>query len=303
VAKFVAMIDRISLHATAPNLTGSGFFDVPDVRVHVWPQTGSVACPATPVAGQQCYAAGTPDGSTVPSSSWDHLVIVTGDGGNAVVDWTLAGGDNTLLMNACGVARRGPNEPNPPSEPGADEVWGDLAPNGCDDREAALTNASAYDNGPADGDFPYEPTDFHEVAIYGLPLTFVASTCSAITIDGTLGNAEWDCAQRTDFTVNLPGSVIEGEVERPASPVPPPPTPPTRDTPPDNPPPPSWFRSARLKVRIVQDQFVALELSGSVDFETALWETEEPEQGDPSLTHTSTSEPIATPFTTGEGDE
>ncbi|SDX40905.1 DUF6603 domain-containing protein [Marinobacter mobilis] len=82
----------------------------------------------------------------------------------------------------------------------------------------------------------------------------------------------WWKAEIRDFTVNMPGPVIEGEVERPAAPTPPPPQPPTRDDPPDNPPPPSWFRSARLKVRVVQDQFVALELSGSVDFETALEE-------------------------------
>ena len=83
---------------------------------------------------------------------------------------------------------------------------------------------------------------------------------------------EWWRAEIRDFSVTMPGPVIDGEAERPASPVPPPAVPPTRDTPPDNPPPPSWFRSARLKVRIVQDQFVALELSGSVDFETALEE-------------------------------
>lgn len=82
----------------------------------------------------------------------------------------------------------------------------------------------------------------------------------------------WWKARIKDFNVNLPGPVIEGEVERPQGEAPPSPVPPTRDDPPDNPPPPSWFRSARLKVRIVQDQFVAVELSGSVDFQTALEE-------------------------------
>jgi len=133
------------------------------------------------------------------------MVIITGNGGAAVADWTLAPGENTLLMNACSAARRGPNEPNPPSEPGADNVYGDLIPGGCSDRAAALTNAAAYDNGPADGDFPYEPTDFHEVAIYGLPLTFEAETCPVIEIDGTKDGAEWDCATTTGFTVNLSG--------------------------------------------------------------------------------------------------
>ena len=73
----------------------------------------------------------------------------------------------------------------------------------------------------------------------------------------------------TDFTVNIPGPIIEGEVRRPPGPTPPI-DPTTRDDPPDTPPPADWFRSARLKVRIVRDQFVALQLSGSVDFETAV---------------------------------
>lgn len=41
------------------------------------------------------------------------------------------------------------------------------------------------------------------------------------------------------------------------------------DTPPADPEPPSWFRSITAKVRIVQDSFVALEISGEVDFQTA----------------------------------
>ncbi|MBN1237710.1 MAG: hypothetical protein JXB36_04365, partial [Gammaproteobacteria bacterium] len=79
----------------------------------------------------------------------------------------------------------------------------------------------------------------------------------------------WWKATISGFSVNLPGPVIEGEVRRPAAPETPS-TPPTRDDPPDTPPPPDWFRSARLKVRIVRDQFVALQLSGSIDFETAV---------------------------------
>lgn len=87
----------------------------------------------------------------------------------------------------------------------------------------------------------------------------------------TQGNPreQWWKATVTGFTVALPGPVIEGTIQRRA--VPEPPVPPVIvDPTPDTPPPPDWFRSARLKVRIVQDQFVALELSGAVDFETAV---------------------------------
>ncbi|MET0251410.1 MAG: hypothetical protein ABW203_04450, partial [Novosphingobium sp.] len=69
--------------------------------------------------------------------------------------------------------------------------------------------------------------------------------------------------------ISLPGTVTEGDTTRPASPPPPPPVIPTNDPVPTTPPPPDWFRSAALKVRIVRDQFVAVELSGEVDFETA----------------------------------
>ncbi|MEM7057140.1 MAG: hypothetical protein AAF557_06100 [Pseudomonadota bacterium] len=41
------------------------------------------------------------------------------------------------------------------------------------------------------------------------------------------------------------------------------------DPPPPEPSPPSWFRSARVKVRIVQNAFVAIEISGEIDFQTA----------------------------------
>jgi len=81
---------------------------------------------------------------------------------------------------------------------------------------------------------------------------------------------QWWKATISGFSVTMPGAVIEGRINRPAVAPPPPATPPTRDTPPDTPQPPDWFRSARLKVRIVQDQFVAVQLSGSVDFETEI---------------------------------
>ena len=69
--------------------------------------------------------------------------------------------------------------------------------------------------------------------------------------------------------VSLPGTITDGSATRPAAPPPPPPQIPVRDTPPSPPSPPDWFRSAAVKVRIVRDQFVAVELSGQIDFETA----------------------------------
>lgn len=70
-------------------------------------------------------------------------------------------------------------------------------------------------------------------------------------------------------TVNIPGTVTEGQATRPVMPPPPPVNPPQVDPKPATPPPPDWFRNAGLKVRIVRDQFVAVELNGSIDFETA----------------------------------
>lgn len=101
-----------------------------------------------------------------------------------------------------------------------------------------------------DGSFPNDPT--------------------AWTNHGAPGRERWWKAEVRDFSVTVPGPVIDGQVRRPAAPQPAPPVPVPRDAPPDNPPPPPWFRQARLKVRIVQDQFVAVELSGQIDFETAL---------------------------------
>lgn len=69
--------------------------------------------------------------------------------------------------------------------------------------------------------------------------------------------------------IAVPGTITDGEATRPDAPPLPPAIIPTRDEPPTTPPPPDWFRSIALKVRIVRDQFVAVELSGSIDFETA----------------------------------
>ena len=184
-------------------------FDVPDTRLHFFPETGEVGCPATPVAGQVCVPAGEDDLSTTPASIWpDHLVVVTGTTGRAVVDWSLAGGENSLDVVGCGVARPGDNEPDPLNEPGSDGVWGDLA--GCENRSTARTRPDAYDNGPADGFTPFEPVrdSDSEVGIYGLPLTFEARTCPLINIDGIKGDSgtEWEaCADKTAFSAPLKG--------------------------------------------------------------------------------------------------
>ena len=199
----------VGVRVSAPPRGTTGDFDVPDARLHFFPQSGTVACPSLPSSAQRCYSAGALDLSTSPPSTWDHLVVITGSGGRAVVDWTLAPGNNTLRVAGCGIARPGANEPNPPGQPGADHVWGSLGD--CSNRAAAMSAADAYDNGPADGDTPFEPVDVtNEVAIYGLPLTFEARTCPTITIDGRKGDVtgtpEWDaCATRTGFIAPVRG--------------------------------------------------------------------------------------------------
>ncbi|MCG6955570.1 MAG: hypothetical protein LJF04_06215 [Gemmatimonadetes bacterium] len=209
----------VHVKVSAPDKTGphtypDGYIAVPDTRLHFFPGSGTVSCPAgsEPSAGTSwrgCYPAGADDNSTTPASHWDHLVYVTGTDGKASVAWSLASGDNTMNVSACGVARPGANEPDPPGEPGSDGVWGTLGD--CSNRELSMTQPGAYDNGPADGFTPFEPVDVqNEVAIYGLPLTFQAHTCPPITIDGregdVFGTPEWEvCAQRTAFSAPLKG--------------------------------------------------------------------------------------------------
>ncbi len=210
----------VHVKVSAPANTGpltypTGYFPVPDTRLHFFPESGTIACPAgtagpLDVYGSGCYPAGTPDESTTPASTWDHLVFVTESDGDASVDWSLASGSNTLHVSACGVARPGAHEPDPPTEPGSDGAWGTLGD--CSNREVSMTAPGAYDNGPADGFTPFEPVDIeHEVAIYGQPLTFEAKTCPKITIDGIKGDAsgtpEWEqCAEKTGFSAPLKGA-------------------------------------------------------------------------------------------------
>ncbi|MBD1874505.1 hypothetical protein H6F75_13515 [Nodosilinea sp. FACHB-131] len=87
---------------------------------------------------------------------------------------------------------------------------------------------------------------------------------------GALKQRDWWKA-----TVVLPPGLNQQEqqaevtVQRPAAPPPPDPIIPVVDPPPVNPPqPPGWFRSARLKVRIVRDVLIAGELEGEVDLQT-----------------------------------
>jgi len=68
--------------------------------------------------------------------------------------------------------------------------------------------------------------------------------------------------------LNRPARQSVGALQRPAAkPVPPLPVP--VDPPPSTPPPPDWFRSARLRVRIVRNKLVAFEMTGELDFQTA----------------------------------
>ena len=206
----------VSIQVEAPSSDGPAEFpdnhiDVPDTRLHFFPESGTVGCPALSAQGDYgrgCVPANAPDLSTDPPSYWDHVVVVTGPDGTGTVDWTLAGGENTLHVSACGVARAGSNEPDPPGEPGSDNVWGALGD--CTDRAAAMT-AAGYDNGPADGLTPFEPVDLvNEVAIHGLPLTFIARTCPQITVDGVKSAGEWGaCAEQTVFTAPLKGPSVE----------------------------------------------------------------------------------------------
>ncbi|WP_120500032.1 hypothetical protein [Roseovarius sp. EL26] len=88
-------------------------------------------------------------------------------------------------------------------------------------------------------------------------------------MQGEPNRSQWWNAEVSGFSVNLPGEVITGDIRRPDVPDPLPP-PVVTDTPPSDPATPDWFRSARLKVRIIRNQFVALELSGQIDFQTGM---------------------------------
>lgn len=83
----------------------------------------------------------------------------------------------------------------------------------------------------------------------------------------------WWKAVATWTPVNTDGTVTEGVVSRPPTVTPPGPPPnpiPVPDpVPPTQPQPPSWFRQLGAKVRIVRNQFVACEVFGKFDYQTA----------------------------------
>jgi len=201
---------RVSAPPASANPDTATYFDVPDTRLHFFPQTGSMSCPTGSeqgADGRGCVAPLEDDNSTSPPSKWGHFVYVTGSDGLGNMDWHLADGQNVLRVAACGVARPGDNEPD---ALGGDNVWGDLDPAGCTDRETSMTAPGAYDNGPADGLSPFEPVDTeNEAAVYGLPLVFLASTCPQITIDGVKSGNEWAaCADSLIFTAPQKGPKV-----------------------------------------------------------------------------------------------
>lgn len=82
-------------------------------------------------------------------------------------------------------------------------------------------------------------------------------------------NRWWKAVIKDFGGAALPGPVTQGEATRPTPDAVPPVVVNVPDVPPTEPDTPDWFRSAALKVRIIRDQFVAIELSGEVDFQTA----------------------------------
>lgn len=78
----------------------------------------------------------------------------------------------------------------------------------------------------------------------------------------------WQATVKLPPNLSRPQRQGQGTLNRPT--LPPPPVITERDPPPPSRPrAPDWFRSARLKVRIVRDKLVALEMEGEFDFQTA----------------------------------
>lgn len=82
---------------------------------------------------------------------------------------------------------------------------------------------------------------------------------------------QWWKAVATWTPINADATLTEGSVSRPPNETPPGPQPiDVRDPAPAAPPqPPSWFRQLGAKVRIVRNQFVACEVFGKFDYQTA----------------------------------
>ena len=79
----------------------------------------------------------------------------------------------------------------------------------------------------------------------------------------------WLTQVRLGGAVPTPAEDAQGTVRRPAAPPAPPVVIPPKDPPVPEPALPDWFRSARLKLRVVRSQLIAGEIEAEVDFETA----------------------------------
>lgn len=104
---------------------------------------------------------------------------------------------------------------------------------------------------------------------------------SASTVDTWVAASGWTSHTAPDdnawwkTTVALPPGLSTGEddsiytVQRPTAPPPPPTQPDPVDPQPETPATPDWFRSVKLKVRIVRSELIAAELEGEIDVQTA----------------------------------
>lgn len=104
---------------------------------------------------------------------------------------------------------------------------------------------------------------------------------SNATVDAWVAASGWTSHGAPDdmswwkATVGLPPGLSTGDddstytVQRPTAPPPPPPVPEPVDPPPEVPATPDWFRSVKLKVRIVRSELIAGELEGEIDVQTA----------------------------------
>ncbi len=86
---------------------------------------------------------------------------------------------------------------------------------------------------------------------------------------GTNRRNFWRATLELPPGLNRPERQGQRVLTRPAAPNPPPVIPVTDPPAPNAPPPPSWFRSAKLKVRIVQNVLVAVEVDMEIDIQTA----------------------------------
>lgn len=95
-------------------------------------------------------------------------------------------------------------------------------------------------------------------------------TASGWATHGAPGDRDW-----WKTTVALPPGLSTGDddatytLQRPAAPPPPPSQPVPVDPQPETPAAPDWFRSAKLKIRIVRSTLIAAQIDAEIDFQTA----------------------------------